>query len=713
MNKPLTHYRTCNLCEAMCGLEITHTKTEIISIKGDKNDRFSRGHICPKAVALQDLHEDPERLRKPLERTDTGWREISWDEALDKAAAGLSKIQKQYGNNAVASYLGNPNVHNTGAMLMGRHLHNALRTRNKFSATSVDQLPHHIVAWHLFGHQLKIAVPDIDHCTHMLILGGNPVASNGSIMTVPDVKNRLKSIQKQGGKVVVIDPRKTETAEIATEHHFIRPGTDALLLLAMIHILYRDNRVSPGRLESVIDGLDDIAAAVAPYAPDTVAPVVGIPASEIERMVSEFCAADQAVCYGRMGVSVQEFGLLSQYLVMLFNILTGRLDERGGLMFAKPAADILSQTGRGHMAKSHTRVRGLPEFGGEFPVSALAEEMLTPGEGQIKGLVSVAGNPVLSTPNGEQLSQALEGLDFMVAIDFYINETTRHANIVLPPVSPLEREHYDVIFHSLAVRNTARYAPALFEAAPESKHDWEIYLGLEARMRPATRFKDKLARRALSFTGPKALLEILLRTGPYGGGIHPTKGLSIRKLKANPHGIDFGPLQPVLPKSLYHRDKRIKLNPDFYFADLERIQKRFFASDSDTEFLLIGRRHVRSNNSWLHNSQRLVKGKSRCTAQINPEDAQKLAIENDQLLRLHSRAGTIEIEAEITDRIMPGVISVPHGWGHNKGDIRQTIAMAHAGVSVNDLTDEKAVDLLSGNAVLNGVPISVEVVSQA
>jgi anaerobic selenocysteine-containing dehydrogenase len=706
-----THYRTCNLCEAMCGIEIVTEGQEILSIKGDKQDEFSRGHICPKATALKDLHEDPDRLRQPMERINDEWHEISWEEAFDKTTAYLKAVQKKYGRDAVGTYLGNPNVHNLGSMLYGRELLHALRTKNKFSATSVDQLPHHLVAHKLFGHQLQIPVPDIDHCEHFLIIGGNPVASNGSIMSVPDVKNRLKAIPQKGGQVVVIDPRLTETAEIASQHHFIKPGSDVLLLLAMLNTLFTEQLAKPGRLKDITPEWNQLALDVAPYPAERVAPQVGMDAATIRQLVRDFCQAKTAVCYGRMGVSVQQFGTLTQYLIMLFNILTGRLDSVGGMMFTQAAADLLKHTGKGHLGRTRTRVRDLPGFSGELPVSALAEEILTEGDGQIKALVMMAGNPVLSTPNGQQLDKALSGLDFMVAIDFYLNESNRHADIILPPVSPLERSHYDLIFHLLAVRNTAKYSPALFKPKTGAKQDWEILLELAYRLRGKTDLKSQLIHRAKMLLGPEAQLDFMLRSGPYGGGLNLLKGISLNKLKQAPHGIDLGALKPVLPKALNTKDKRIHLHRDFFMADLARVEAHFFDLASNAKlhpFSLIGRRHVRSNNSWLHNSYRLVKGKSRCTLMIHPEDALELNIQNEQLVEVSSRVGSVQLPAEITPAIMPGVVSIPHGFGHNKAGTRWKIAEAHAGVSMNDLCDELAIDELSGNAVLNGVPVSLQ-----
>lgn len=710
-----THYRTCSLCEAMCGVEIKTKGREIISIKGDKDDPFSRGHICPKATALQDLHEDPDRLRAPIERTATGWKEISWEEALSKTATALKKVQKNYGRDAVGAYLGNPNVHNMGSMLFGKYLLQTLRTKNKYSATSVDQLPHHIVAYQMFGHQLMLPVPDIDRTEYFMIIGGNPIASNGSIMSVPDVRNRLKDIQKRKGKVIVIDPRRSETAELANEHHFIRPGTDALLMLAMINTVFTEKLCAPGKIKSFTDNLYSLQQMSTPYTAEKVAPLTGIPAETIRTLAREFCAAKKAVCYGRMGCSVQQFGTLTQYLIMVFNMLTGRLDCEGGMMFTHPAADILPQSGKGHIGRIKSRVRGLAGFGGELPSATLAEEILTPGEGQIKAMLIVAGNPVLSTPNGAQLDKAFSQLDFMVAVDFYRNESNRHANIILPPVGPLERDHYDIVFHTLAVRNTAKYSTALFEPEASAKQDWQIFLELAYRLKSKPTLKQMLSHKAMMALGPQSVLDLLLRTGPYGGKWNLLKGISLKKLKDNTHGIDLGPLRESLPKGLYTRDKKVNLALDFFSEDIKRLHTTFFASaslsaESDT-LSLIGRRHVRSNNSWLHNSHRLVKGKSRCTLMIHPQDALTRGIVNEQLVRVSSRVGSIEIAVEITDEIMPGAVSIPHGWGHNKQGTGWKTAEQHAGVSVNDLTDELFIDALSGNAALNGVPVSLAAIS--
>src|SRR5215213_7000384 len=460
------HYRSCNLCEAICGIEITMAAEQRLDIRGDKDDPFSRGYICPKAVALQDFQYDTDRLRNPVRRTDSGWERISWDEAFDEVTRNLKRVHAQHGRNSIASYLGNPTVHNYGALLFAPGFLRSLHTRNKFSATSVDQLAHHLAAFLMLGHQLLLPVPDLDRTKFFLILGANPAVSNGSMMTAPGMSRRLKEIRARGGKVILIDPRHNETARFADRHIFIRPGTDVLLLLALLHVVFEEKLTHLERLAPFTKGVETIGGLVAEFAPERVAPITGIEPNQIRMLAREFAAAESAVCYGRIGLSTQEFGGVCQWLINLLNTVTGNLDRPGGAMFTLPAFDPLSApqsvAPRGNFARWHSRVRKLPEFSGELPVAALAEEILTEGAGQVKALVTLAGNPVLSTPNGRELDRALGSLEFMASIDCYINETTRHAHIILPPTSPLERGHYDLALHLLAVRNTTKYSQPLF-----------------------------------------------------------------------------------------------------------------------------------------------------------------------------------------------------------------------------------------------------------
>lgn len=688
------HYRNCNLCEAMCGLEIKLENGQITSIAGDKNDPFSRGHICPKAVALKDIYEDPNRLKTPMKRTPEGWQAISWPEAMDAVVEGIQSVQQKYGNNAVALYQGNPSIHNLGTTMNSPAFAKSLRSKNLYSATSTDQLPHHYASWQLFGHPLLIPIPDIDHTQFMLIIGGNPIASNGSMMTVPDVAHRLKAIQKRGGKIVVIDPRYTETAEIADLHHFIKPNADVLLLLAMIQVLFAEQKVNLKQLTDFTDGVADIQQVSAAYTPERVATATGIQAEAIRQLALDFAAAESAVCYGRVGVSTQVYGGLCQWLINVLNILTGNLDRVGGALFTKPAVDFIA---RGkyeqRFARWHSRVRGLPEALGELPVAALAEEMLTPGEGQIRALITSCGNPVLSTPNGTQLEKALSGLDFMVSIDIYINETSSHAHIILPPATGLEVPHYDLTFHVLAVRNTAKYSPALFEKSPDARHDYEIYQELAHRLSGNSE--------PFQAEPPEEKLNLGLMFGPYA--------LSLEQLIANPHGIDLGPLEPSLPQRLFIPGKRIPLAPADLVKDLQRVEVLLSDTPAATDFpfLLIGRRHLRDNNSWMHNSQRLMRGRNRCTLHIHPQDAAQLHLQDQQMVKVASRVGEIELPVEISTSIMPGVVSMPHGYGHARQGVQLDVAKQYAGASINDLTDEYVLDELTGNSAFSGAKVRV------
>ncbi|WP_433163011.1 molybdopterin-dependent oxidoreductase [Kribbella sp. CA-247076] len=690
-----TRRTSCNLCEAICGVLVTVADGRVTDIRGDESDPLSRGHICPKAVALRDLQDDPDRLTTPVRRTPDGWQELGWEAAYELVVERLTGIQREHGRNSVGVYLGNPNVHSLGALTHMPTMVRQLRTRNRFSATSIDQLPHMLASYLLYGHQLMIAVPDIDRTSYLLMLGANPLASNGSMMTAPGFGRRLKDLQKRGGRVVVIDPRRTETAAVADEHHFVRPGTDAAFLLALIHEVIAGGHARPA---PYVDGLDAVEQAVEPWTPERAAGITGIPAEVIRRIAAEFATAERAACYGRVGVSTQQFGAVCQWAIQVLNIITGNLDRPGGTMFPRPAVNALLGLGRGHLGVWTSRVRGLPEFGGELPVSTMAEEILTPGDGRIRAMVTIAGNPVLSTPNGRRLDEALETLDFMVAVDPYINETTRHADVILPPAPPLERDHYDVIFHQLAVRNTARWNDAVLPKPPEARHDWEIFrdlaLGLLRRTPMSRRKVMTSARLRLS---PRRIVDLGLRIGPYR--------LSLRKLRRTPGGIDLGPLQPALPGALHHKTKRIDLAQRMILDDLPRLDA--LATGNDGELLLIGRRHLRNNNSWMHNSARLVKGKPRHQLLMNPDDLAKRDLADGQLVNVSSAAGTVAVEVAASNDMMPGVVSLPHGFGHGRPGARLSIANQVPGPSANDITDPALTDPVAGTSAVNGVPVTV------
>lgn len=713
----------CNLCEAICGLRLTVEDPgdgdggpRVVGVRGNPDDPLSRGHICPKGVALPDLQSDPDRLRRPVGRIGSGesarWEELDWDEALDLVADRLAATFSEHGREAIGVYLGNPNVHSLGAMTHGVRLVKLLGTPNTFSATSVDQLPAQLVAWQLYGHQLLLPVPDLDRTDLFLVIGGNPMASNGSLMTVPDFPGRLRSLRARGGRMVVLDPRRTETAAAADEHHFVRPGTDAFVLLAMLHVVLAEG------LEEVppyADGLEAVRAAVAPMTPEVAEEVSGVPAAVVRRLAREVATTSRAVVYGRLGVSTQGFGSICQWAIQCLNLLTGHVDRVGGAMLTEPAIDVVGRrlVGRGHHGFWRSRVRGLPEFGGELPVSVLREEIETPGEGQVRALLTVAGNPVLSTPDGAALSRALEQLDFMVSIDLYLNETTRHADVVLPTTTALERDHYDLVFHALAVRNTARFTPAVLPKPPGARHDWEIHRDLATRLYarlgsslPRGGRRQWLTDAAALAASPRLLVSLLLRSG---------RRTTMGALRRSPQGVDLGPLRPgLLPARLQTKDHRIRLDAPLVIEDLPRLHAHLAdlrAGSRDGELLLIGRRHRSDNNSWMHNSQRLTRGRARHHLLMHPEDLAARDLDDGAHVTVRSRVGEVSVEVRATEEVMPGVVSLPHGYGHRLPGVRLSRAREVPGVSINDLTDPEALDV-SGNAAFSGVPVRVSAAAE-
>ena len=711
-------HRTCTLCEASCGIEVHLSGRRISAIRGDAHDPLSRGHICCKARALRDLHEDPDRLRYPLGRTRRGWERLSWNDAFARAAAGIVAVQRTHGNDAVALYQGEPVTHNLGALLFGDVLFGALGTRKRFSANSLDQFPKQLACHLMYGSGFFVPVPDVDRTDYMLIVGANPVISNGSLMTAPGITQRLRNVRQRGGRVVVIDPRRTETARLADHHHFIRPGTDALLIAALIQCLVADRRVNLRHLVSFTEGLETVEQAVAAFTPEAVSERVGIAPEVIHNIVRAFSDAPTAVCYGRMGTSTVPFGTTTNWLIDVLNIVSGNFDRPGGAMFPCPSVDVMRLQPPTQRGRWHSRTRGTPEFMGELPAATLTEEIATPGDGQIRALVTLAGNPVLSSPAGHRLGNAFGTLEFMVSIDFYLNETTRHADVILPPVGPLERDHFDVAFQLFQVRDTTRWSPAVFAPRPGAKNDGEILLALAARLyraRGGTGMLRAAALRTLGALGADQLsrfaVDLGLRTGPYGSGRRPWRpGLTFRRLRAARHGIDLGPLRPCLPQRLPGRGKgtqpRIDLAPRDLVDDLHRL--RAARADDEPEFVLIGRRELRTVNSWAHNLPSLVAGRTRCLLYMHPADAAARRIASGDRLRVTSGVGAVEVAVELTADVMPGVVCLPHGFGHKGDGLRLTVAAQHAGVSMNDLTDPAAIDPLSGNAVLSGTPVRLE-----
>jgi anaerobic selenocysteine-containing dehydrogenase len=738
-----TVQRICPLCEACCGLSLTVQGDRVVAIRGDEADVFSHGYLCPKAVALKDLEDDPDRLRQPLLRRDGRFEAVSWDEAYAEIARRLPPLVAAHGRDALGFSLGNPNVHRLGLGLYVQRLLRAAGSRNVFTASTLDQMPRQLASGWMYGHPLSVPVPDIDRCDFLLMLGANPMASNGSMWTVPDFRGRAKALRARGGALVVVDPRRTETAAIADEHHFIRPGADVFLLLGLVNALFDEGLARPGRLAAFLaegpTGIEALQAAVAPYAPERMAARCGIAADAQRTLARRLAAAPRAAVYSRIGASTQRFGTLNSVLVDVLNILTGHLDAEGGAMFPKAAAFAANTQGRPGSGRglvtgrTRSRVSGAPEVLGEYPASCLAEEIETPGDGRIRALVTVASNPVLSAPNGARLGRALAQLDFMVSIDVYLNETTRHADVILPGLSAFEESHYDVSFPQLACRNQARFSAAVRAPAPGAQAEWQSLLRLAAlargvpdAMAPSfdlAAFDDALLaedlrrlaagvpdelRAAMAQAlgpepGPERLLDLALRAGPYGDRFgQAPDGLSLARVKAAPHGIDLGALAPRLPEILRTPSGRIELWPAPVAGELAAVDAALPAP----ELVVVGRRDVRSNNSWMHNLPTLAKGPERCTALLNPADAARHGVRDGDRVRLEGSGGrAIELPAALTDEMMPGVVSVPHGWGHDQPGARLGVAAQRPGANLNELLDDALRDPLSGTSVLNGVPV--------
>jgi anaerobic selenocysteine-containing dehydrogenase len=736
--KETVHHRICPFCEACCGLEITVSDGRVKRIRGHAADVFSRGYLCPKGVALKDLHEDPDRLLKPLIKRDGRFVAATWEEAFAEIERRLPPIIAKHGADAVALTLGNPVVHKAALLLYAPRLGRALGSKNVFSASTLDQMPKHLSCGLMFGDFLSIPVPDIERTDFLLMLGANPMVSNGSLWTVPNFRDKAKALRARGGRLVVVDPRRTETAKIADEHIFIRPGGDVFLLLGMVQTLFAEKLVRLGRLADHIAGAEALERLVTGFAPERTAARCGISAETIRGLARSLAAAKRAVVYGRVGTCTQEYGTLCSWLVDVLNILTGHFDEPGGAMFTKAAAlqaNTMGKPGTGKgivTGRRKSRVSGAPEVLGEFPMSCLAEEIQTPGEGQVKALITVSSNPALSSPNGERFSAAMDQLEFMVSVDVYLNETSRHADVILPGTSPLEDSHYDVAFSQLSYRNHARYSHPVFQHAANHPEEWQVLLRLigiiqekgaaadlnriddellmDDLRRTAGPYAEQIFKAASHRSGVERLLDIGLRAGPYGDqfGMKPN-GLNLEKVQAAEGGIDLGALEPRVPEVLRTPSGKIELAPAMLMDDLKRP-----AADLDRSMpslVIVGRRQLHGNNSWMHNLPVLAKGAAQCIALVNPADAARLGLEGGGRARITHNGRSIEAEVGITDEMMPGVVSLPHGWGHDQPGAQLEVAALNPGANLNSLMDENRRDPLSGNAVLSGMEVEMSAVT--
>lgn len=726
------HYRTCPLCEAMCGLEVHVEDERVALIRADRDDVWSKGYLCPKGTTLGHLHHDPDRLREPMIREGDQWREVSWDDAFARCEELLLGVRDRHGPAALTAYIGNPTVHNFSLSRYVGLFIGLAGFPMIYSAGTVDQWPKNVACALMYGNMWSIPAPDIQRTDYFLVLGANPQASQGSLLACPDVLGEIDRIRDRGGRTVVVDPRRTGTAERADEWVPIVPGTDAAFLLAIVHVLFADGLVDLGDVADLVVGVEAVRAVAEPCPPEAVADTCGVPASTIRRIAHEIAAAPTAAVYGRIGLCNQEFGTVASWLVDVVAVLTGNFDRAGGTMFGTPIAWPIASLPNPEWADGYTfgrwasRVRGAPEVLGQVPISCLAEEIATPGDGQLKGLITIAGNPVISAPDAGRLDEALPLLECMISLDNFLNETTRHAHVILPGLSALEQPHYDEMIWSWAARSAGNYSPAVFPR-PDRPHEWDILVRLgawSAGMRgddvDVATLDDAFFGALVGATGldpadvlahydaggPERLLDLTIRTGPWGDRYgERADGLTLDAFVGAPHGIDLGPMLPRAAEVVSTPTGKIELAPDYIVADVDRLRERLTRPRDG--LLLTSRRHLRSNNSWMHNVTVLVKGKDRCTLLMHPDDAARTGVQDGTIARVSSEAGAVEVPVEVSDEMMPGVVSLPHGWGHDRPGTRMAVAREHPGVNNNLLAPGRFVDAISGNAAVNGIPVEV------
>ena len=741
------HLRSCAFCEAACGIRVTadHATRAILDVRGDPEDPFSQGFVCPKSYGLTQLHSDPDRLRRPVRRRGTDWEEIGWEEAMDEAADRLKAIQTRHGQHSIAYYLGNPSGHKAPFLLYGPLLIKAIGSMQFYTPGTLDQIPKFVSAAYMFGGPTIQPLADLDRTDHLIVIGNNPVVSQGSMMVAPGIRRRIEAIRQRGGKVVVIDPRRTETAQIADDHVAVRPGTDAYLLFAMVDVLAGEGLIRLGAVSGHVKNLDTLVRLARRFPADRVAAVTAVPADTIRRLARELAAAPTAAIYGRTGTCTQRFGTLTSWLIDALNTITGNMDRAGGNLFSGggiPMGVLFEDNckdGVFPVGRWHSRVKKLPEAIGMLPTAALADEMLEPGDGQVRGFVTQAGNVVLSNPNAAKLQRALSGLDFMLSLDIYINETTRHADIIIPGPSYAEHSDFAAVTAYETIRKFIKWGAPVFAPEGGTPHDWQIFAGLAARLRgiSVAEIEEEYVRELLGIAtsagrpeahgvpieearrligdapGPDRIFDILIRGGPMGDAFgRVPDGLTLEKVKQHPHGLDCGPLDAgMIPAVLRTPDRRIDLAPPQITADVPRLEAEMATLEKPGSMLMIGRRDIRSKNAWMHNVELLAKGKDRCTLLVHPDDADRLGLATGARARVKTHIGELEAPVVVSDEIMPGVVSLPHGWGHTMKDTRQRVANAHAGVNANAIIDEGDLDVPSATTILNGVAVEIEAVA--
>jgi formate dehydrogenase len=707
----------CRICEPLCGLRVTVEDGKVARIRPDPDHPLSAGFACPKGIAMTDVQNDPDRVLHPLRRRDGGFERVSWDEALDEIGTRLGRILDERSGPALGWYMGNPGAFSYSHPLWVKALLDAVGSPHWYTASSQDVSNRFAASAFLYGSPFLLPIPDLARTDLLLMVGANPLVSHGSVMSAPRVKDQLHAITERGGRVVVVDPRRSETAR-AFEHLAVNPDSDAWLLLSLLHVIFAGGLEDALAIERQASGTEALRALAAKHPPEVTEERTGVPAARVRELARDLARAEHAAVYGRTGSCLGRNGTLVSYLLDALNVVTGNLDREGGAMFGNPpiAFDkVADRIGAGTYGKVRSRIGGFPEVLGALPASLMAKEIRAPGEGQLRALFVSAGNPVLSVPNGDELEAAMRELDLFVSIDLYVTETNREADFVLPATTFLEREDFPLPFLPLFTTPFVQWTDPLVEPAGEARQEWEVIEQIAKRVGvvpSSSRLGRVLGRIGLKLS-PQRLMDLLLRTGSKGDWFGLRRGgLSLRKLRDNPHGVVLAEhLEPgVLPDKIRHRDKRVRLDPPEIIEDAGRLAAR---NGRDPEFplRLIGLRELRSHNSWMHNARLLMRGGRVHAARVHPDDAEDHGIEDGEPCRISSPHGSIELPALVTDEIVAGTVAVPHGWGHQRGG--WSVAREAGGANVNALSSSEPEDLerLAGMAHLNGIPVRIELAS--
>jgi formate dehydrogenase len=717
------HTTFCRICEAACGMVATVEDGRITKLRPDRDHPLSQGEACPKGVAMLEVHDDPDRVLHPMRRRadGEGFERVSWREAIADIGTRLRAVRDEHGGDAIGWYMGNPGAFSYSHPLWVKGFVDALGSKHYYTASSQDVSNRFAASALLYGSPALLPIPDLNRTKFLLVVGANPLVSHGSVLTAPRIRHQLDEIVERGGRVVVVDPRRSETAR-QYEHVPVQPDSDAQLLLSLLHVIFDEHLEDTAAITEQSTGTQLLRNAAAEHPPEATESATGVPADTVRALARDIAAAESAAIYGRTGSCLGRHGTLVSFLLDALGLVTGNLDRPGGLVFGRPVIALDEVAHRGGLdsyGKVHSRIGGFPDVLGAMPASLMAEEITTPGDGQMHALFVSAGNPVMSVPDGDKLTRALVELDLLVSIDLYVNETNKHADYVLPAATFLEREDLPIAFLGFYTTPFIQWTEPVVAPRGEARDEWETIddiageLGIVPLPIPQLRM---LGRRLTRWLTPQRLVELLLRTSAQGDLFGLRRGkLNLDVLRKHPSGIvvDEQIATGVLRKRIYTRDKRVNLQPQQLREALDRLRD-LGGADSGGEFplRLIGLRELRSHNSWMHNSPMLMRGKRTHAARVHPDDAVAHGLSDGGGVRITSKHGSLEVAVKVTDEIVAGTVALPHGWGHHGG---WQVANAAGGANSNVLAGSAVEDLepLAGMAFLNGIRVKLEPIAAA